>query len=95
MLSQMSAATQQLLTDARHQVLPNALIQSRPTEAALLAALLSTDPAKRPVVDDVLRCGLLRQLHSSVTASHAPQGTIDFTNRDPGITCLPLLPPLW
>lgn len=71
---EISSATQQLLTDARHQVFPKALQQGRPTEVALLTALLSAEPSKRPVVDDVLRCGLLKQLHSSVTASQTRQG---------------------
>lgn len=42
-------------------------LQGRPAEAALLTALLAPDPKRRPVIDDVLRSGLLRKLHAGLT----------------------------
>lgn len=58
-----------------HRESAAAAAQGRPTEAALLTALLSPDPARRPPVDDVLRSGLLRQLHSSLTSLRPSPGS--------------------
>lgn len=68
------------------------MLQGRPAEAALLTALLNPDPKRRPAIDDVLRSGLLRKLHSGLTRPPAAPAT-QSGERSSGATAAIAAPP--
>ena len=53
-------------------------------EAALLTALLSPDPARRPAIDDILRSGMLRQLHTGLTSPPQAPAALSSASAAPG-----------
>ncbi|KAK9820862.1 hypothetical protein WJX81_005532 [Elliptochloris bilobata] len=68
------AARAHVLGGLRHRILPNSLLQARPTEAAFCQALLHPDPAARPAVAAIARSQLLAALHRSICAGASPAG---------------------